>query len=286
MSSLSRLALSASLLALVVVPPAAARSSSGKVVYQCGQNLCRVDGHGHHRHKLTSGGGQGAKQYTEPSLSRNGRRMVFQGPDSQAYTADGNARHQHKLTDGSLPTMLPEISPDGRKVLWTTSKSYAGTFTVVRNFDGSGEQQWQIPNGIAGFAPGGLLFCDVDPNALRVDPLPATSATDPCPHIVAADAADGAYFDWRPQFSPNGKLIVDAVGHDGGINNDGIVVYDAATAKLAAQLTSTKGDSAPVFSPDGKSVLFDRGDDIYKVKATGGAAKRFVRGGSHPTWSR
>lgn len=264
--------------------PAPAPTAPGKVVFQCGVNLCAVDGSGGNRRQLTADGGSAGKQYLEPSVSRDGTRMIFQGQDSQAYTADGNAQNVHALTDGSLPAQLPEISPDGSRVLWTTTSTFAGTFTVVENFDGSNDQAMQVPNGVAGFAPGGQLFCDVNPSDLRISNQAAATLTDSCPHVVASDSAPDAYFDWRPQFSPDGSLVADAVGHDGGLSDDGIYLYSAASGQLVRRLT-TGADSAPVFSPDGATILFDRGDDIYSVPTAGGTPTLFIAAGSHPSWS-
>jgi hypothetical protein len=49
---------------------------------------------------------------------------------------------------------------------------------------------------------------------------------------------------------------------------------------------TTGDDTAPASSPDGRRVLFGRGDDIWPVRAKGGKAKRFLEHAQHPTWSR
>lgn len=292
-----RRALLSALLALVLIllmagahgAAAATRPANGKIAFTCGANLCSVDGLGHHRRQLTHGGGHGSTQYIEPSLSANGKQMVFQGPDSQAYTADGNGRHMHALTDGSLPTMQPEISADGKHVAWLTTflLEVGNELTMhLENFDGSHETQYSMGGTVIGFAPHGKFFCDVQPNQLRVDVSPNTTTTDNCPGIVADDSADAnAQFGDRPHYSPDGRLIVDSISDDQDAHSLGIFLYNPATGRRTRQLTHGN-DFDPVFSPDGKHVLFDRGHDIYEVATHGGAARRLIRNGAFPTWSR
>lgn len=270
--------------------PRPTASSAFKVVFDDGANLFAVDGKGGGRRQLTTGGGQGANQYIEPSLSANGTRMVLQGPDSQLYTADGDGGHLHALTDGSMPTMLPQISADGSQLLWVTDfLMFAGPAITNRiaAFDGSGEQDHDLAHGIAGFAPGGRVLCDVTgtANQLFVG-RPADLAADHCPTVVADASSDpNALFGERPHFSPDGKLVADDLSDDNSITSKGIFLYDVATGAQRAQLT-TGDDTDPIFTPDGTRILFDRGNDIYSVPVAGGAATRFVANGQHPAVSR
>jgi hypothetical protein len=268
---------------------AAASGTQGKIVFTCGANLCSTDGLGHHRRQLTHGGGHGAVQYIEPSLSADGRRMVLQGPDSQAYTADGQARHMHALTDGSMPAMQPQITSDGRRVAWETLfiLEAGGELTMhLETFGGAHERQFSMGGSVIGFAPGNRFFCDVQANQLRVDASPDTTVTDSCPHVVADDSSDpNAQFGDRPHYAPNGRVIVDSISDDEGIHSTGIYLYDPASGRRVRRLT-TGNDSDPVFSPDGAKVLFDRGNAIWTVSTHGGRARRLIAGGQTPTWSR
>lgn len=266
------------------------KPTSGKVVFDSGANLFKVNGSGGGRTQLTTGGGSGSTQYIEPSLSADGRRMVLQGPDSQLYTADGNAKNLHALTDGSMPTMLPRISPDGTLISYVTDfLMYAGPeiTNTIEGFDGSNSQSFSQTYGIAGFAPGNRVFCNGGPgNVLTIAPVAQVGTGDQCPTVVANDSADpNALFGERPAFSPKGTLVVDSISEDGGQTSVGLFLFNASSGTLVKQLTNGN-DTDAVFSPDGSTVLFDRGNDIYRVPAAGGAAKLFVANGQHPSWSR
>src|SRR5205823_13420579 len=41
----------------------------------------------------------------------------------------------------------------------------------------------------------------------------------------------------------------------------------------------------PSWSPDGKSIVFERNDGIYLMNAAGGAVRRLTQGGQTPSWS-
>ena len=267
---------------------ASTASSTGKVIFDAGGNLFEVDGLGQGRRQLTQAGG--AIQYTEPSLSADGSRMVFQGPGGQAYSADGGAGHQRVMSQGPTAAVLPQISADGSHVMWvTTSLLLFGQeiTNTIEGSDGSNVHNYTQTYGIAGFAPDGQVFCNGGAaNVLTVAPDGQVGSGSQCQATVANDSADPkAVFGARPQFSPDGSLVADSISDDGGWSSTGIYIYDARTGQLAGRLTGGN-DSDPVFSPDGSKILFDRGADIYEVPARGGAATLFVAGGQHPTWSR
>jgi Tol biopolymer transport system component len=279
-------------------PPAGAGSggspgtapATGKVVFDYAGNLYEVTGLGQGRTQLTQGGSPSpGVQYIEPSLSRDGTRLVFQGPDEQAYTADGNGQNMHALTNGSMPTMLPRISPDGSQVMWVTTflmEYGAEIANTIESYDGSGAaQNYSQTIGMAGFAPGGEYVCNNGAVNTITIATAAQIAANQCSQVVANDVADpNARFGVRPAFSPDGSLVVDSISEDGGNTTTGLYLYDVATGQLLRQLT-TGNDDMPVFSPDGSEILFNRGSDIYEVPTAGGSATLFQADGSDPAWS-
>jgi dipeptidyl aminopeptidase/acylaminoacyl peptidase len=65
-----------------------------------------------------------------------------------------------------------------------------------------------------------------------------------------------------------------------------VVWLSAAAAAQASNLTSGRGDSSPVFSPDGRRVAFERRGSNFTVRVAGGATRGLLRGAREPSWSR
>jgi hypothetical protein len=260
---------------------AVASAAGGKVVYVCGSNLCAVDGDGSNQRQLTTDGTV-SSGYSSPSMSRDGAHMIWVGPNGCCSVGDSNAQGATKLDPphGSFATNWPRFRPDGSQVLLGTAQSGGATaFGDYANPDGSNVQTFNTGFGqTAGFAPNGGYLCG-SATALHTGPL----LNDSCNHLVAQEGRD-AYFDYRPEMSPDGTLALDAVDLDGNATNDGIFLYDAGTGSRLRELDAGSGDNWPTFSPDGQFVLFDRGGTIYKVPTGGGTATVLVAG-SQATWA-
>ena len=63
-----------------------------------------------------------------------------------------------------------------------------------------------------------------------------------------------------------------------------IALFDAASGRRLRDLTAG-ADSSPAFSPDGRTVAFVRGRDLYTVQVRGGRARRLTRGVESPAWA-
>lgn len=274
----------AALLALlfVLVVPTAASAAGGKIVYVCGSNLCAIDGDGANQHQLTTDGAAGAG-YASPSMSRDGAHMIWSGPNGCCSVGDSNARNAAKLDPphGSFATYWPRFRPDGTQVLLGTAQSGGATaFADYANPDGSNVQTFNTGFGqTAGFAPDGGYMCGSS-SELDTGPL----LNDSCNHLVAKESGSNAYFDYRPELSPDATLALDALDLNGDATNDGIFLYDASTGNRLRELDGSAGDEFPTFSPDGQFVLFDRGGTIYKVP-TGGGTATALTAGSQATWA-
>ena len=72
---------------------------------------------------------------------------------------------------------------------------------------------------------------------------------------------------------------------DGSAVSGPIALFDATSGRRLRDLTSGR-DSAPAFSPDGRTVAFVRGRDLYTVPVRGGRARRLARGVVSPAWAR
>jgi hypothetical protein len=248
--------------------------------------------------------------YTRPTIDRAGRRVAFKvGDPGRVFTADAHLRRRTRIApapDGARDATQFDaaISPDGRRVAWVETR-----INVV--FGGSDFRRYVA--GVGGQNPrqaaanGGRPFvswfdastivregppADVPPLAPDQSlclPDPTTATNGVCGTVIARDPTRHLR---HPSVSPNRRLVVATAyaspgGEDLSIDHAGaIVVFDTATGAIVRQLTAGPGDRGPVFSPDGRSVAFERRGGIWRVPVAGGHATRIVRSGRQPAWGR
>ena len=84
--------------------------------------------------------------------------------------------------------------------------------------------------------------------------------------------------------SRDGRLVAYSSDRDGGGRLD--IWVEQANGGGRVQVTNSDiEDTDPVFSPDGSTLAFTRGRDIYLAPALGGNARFLVAGGSFPSFS-
>lgn len=100
---------------------------------------------------------------------------------------------------------------------------------------------------------------------------------------VAVQLTRGAFEAWRPQWSPDGKRIAFDANEPArpGVRHLGIVTLgdDPAQAKVAMITTGRGTNIAPLWSPQGDLLVFQRTDsrnsaDLYTIEARSGAQPR------------
>jgi WD40-like Beta Propeller Repeat len=107
-----------------------------------------------------------------------------------------------------------------------------------------------------------------------------------CERDVVADSA----FDLEsPAVSPDGRQV--AVVRTTRSTRGAIAIYDLRSGLFVRQVTRGPADGVPAWSPDGSSIVFDRGPSgrrgLWVVAARGGTAeRRLTQRGELPTWSR
>lgn len=311
------LALAVSLAALAC----AAAAQASTVVFVCSKELCRADERGKSVVRLTRDGAGGA--YSRPTISRDGKRLAFKrGERGRAYTARLGRRSLSDVTrigpapDGPRDATQFDvaISPDGKRVAWVELRINVVFDTIdyrryMANADGSSPRQVASSGGrpfVAFYDATRILreglteAVDALQEGESVDaglcvPSPATATNGTCRGAggalqVAFDAA-GRHLR-HPSMAPaRDRVVATAYASTESIDNaiekpGQIVVFDARTAKLVANLTTGTRDSGPVFSPDGKRVAFTRGSAVWTVPAKGGTAKRLIARGTQPAWGR
>jgi hypothetical protein len=163
-----------------------------------------------------------------PSLSRDGRLMVFQAEQpwrtfylyNDAYLYDRKTRTTTRLTHG-LRATNPSISPDGTKVVFEVSANMAR----------------------------GMSLLDL--------------ATGEVTNLIAPTAFEAVY---TPVFSPDGKTVAFSWWREGGYRD--IWTLDLATRSLTRITQDRSLDLEPKYSPDGKYLYFvsDR-TEVYNLYA-------------------
>jgi Tol biopolymer transport system component len=312
------LALAASVGALAC---AAGPAHASTIVFVCGKDLCRTDEQGKLAVQLTHDGSLGA--YSRPTISTDAKRVAFKrGKRGRAFTA---RLHRRTLSDVTRIDPAPgsprdatqfdvAISPDGKRVAWVEQRINVVFDTIdyrrfMANSDGSSPRQVASSGGrpfVAFYDTSRILregltdAVDALQEGESVDsglcvPSPATATNGTCRGAggalqVAFDVA-GRHLR-HPAMSPTrDRLVATAYSTaetiDNALERPGrIVLFDARTAQLVADLTNGTADSGPVFSPDGRRVAFTRGSSIWTVPAAGGIAKRLIRHGTQPAWGR
>jgi Tol biopolymer transport system component len=220
-----------------------------------------------------------ARSADEPALSRNGRLVTFvRGADIWVSTVSGKRAAQLTDTPDSADSS-PSFSPNNRTIVYEGPPAGGPCCIDI----------WAY-NATAGNFP---ITADG-----YVDVSPAVSPDGD--HLVWIRNGDiytmtsqGTNFKrvkshaYTPQYSPSGHRII--YGASGGIYSI------KPNGKGRERLIDSHRfiDVSPVYSPDGKYILFDRalrrgmhGDPgIYIAKADGSDLHLLVRGGKSPSWA-
>jgi TolB protein len=187
----------------------------------------------------------------EPSVSPNGRRLVFVsslGGSADIYVASRNGSGQKRLTTSPLPDWDPAWSPAGTRIAWVRVRDGRGELWVMAA-DGSG-QRWIVAAKDAqnpSWSPDGkrLVFWDA-----RNEVVYTVSSAGG----VATRVTTGRHPDW----SPDGGSIALARDVD---ETSTLFVYDVASRTDRRLIPDSEADDSwPVWSPDGKRIAFERYD--------------------------
>lgn len=266
------------------------------------RDLCRVDTRTRAKKKLARSAG--TKEYDGVSVSLTGASMLLDyGGDMLRAGRDG--RDRRKL-DGFGDR--PFISGDGRSAGWVqsyqvpicTSYPYFSCvqFTyyaaaVQRTGD---EKSRLIGSGVstAGWWRNRLVITD-DPaedanEGADVVCVVEDEKKDQCSRTIAADPTRALS---SPATSPDGRYLA-VVSEPKPLPEADqklrgrIEIWSPATGRRLRILNESTEDTTPMFSPDGKRVAFQRGDDVFSVPTRGGRPTLISRDltVTAPSWSR
>jgi eukaryotic-like serine/threonine-protein kinase len=233
----------------------AAMSAGGSLLYQRGglaTQVVRVDQRGEAGVLIDS-----ARVYSHPRLSPDGRRLAVEvqgGAGNEIWIAALGDQTIERLTRDGFNDR-PEWTPDGRRVLYSSSRSKANSLWW-QPADGSGPAELvhqssdAIREGV--FTPDGqsIVYRADTPDSNRdVYRLPLTGERTPVPLLTSADD------DKHPRVSPDGKSLAYTSNESGREE-----VYLRALSGSAARVrVSTGGGGEPLWSPDGRRIYYRAG---------------------------
>jgi dipeptidyl aminopeptidase/acylaminoacyl peptidase len=237
--------------------------------------------------------------------------------DTDIYMVPTTGGAAVKLTSSKKPETSPRWSPDGRYLAFLSSRD--GKKPQVYLLDrrgGEAEAITDIKTGVSSVAWSpdssklAFLVSDPDPN----DPDPDAKDKKPRPHVITrlqfmrdgegyltdikrhlhlfdlaskkdTQLTSDKFDDGAPVWAPDGKLIAFSANRtdnpDANDNSDIFVVEPQTGAKPRALTTNAGSDSAPAFSPDGKSIVYLQGGDSKDIwYATNNVAVIPVGGGT------
>lgn len=170
-----------------------------------------------------------------------------------------------RFTSGRV--LWPTISTDGKMI------AFERDFAIWTFDTGSGEAK-AVPITLRG-APAGpsterlTITNNLEEMALAPDGRKVAFVAHG--EVFAASARDGgnatrvsnsAARERQVSWSPDSRRIVYVSDRDG---SQGLYIYDFATSQESRLTTAAAGDVTPIFSPDGKSVVFQRGGRELRV---------------------
>jgi len=203
----------------------------------------------------------------QPQWSPDGKRLVFfssRAGNADIWLVDVATSALTQLTSNRALDINPFFSPDGSHIAFQSDRSGRLEVWVMKS-DGS-EQRQLTKIGVSGhfqrWSRDGARVafrcpCGGKPQTYQV-PL---SGDDPVP--LNSEIVGGSHMSFSPDYS----LLMDVVGHKM------VWVSPASSGKPAKVFEFPDGESRidyPVWSPDGKWLLFDRfrpqGGDIWMIK--------------------
>jgi Tol biopolymer transport system component len=216
--------------------------------------------------------GEGSEQ---PAISRQGNRLVYTHweayPDiwRTEVTGHGRAGPAVKLIASTRDDNSPQYSPDGSKIVFSSSRTGHNEIWVC-NADGSNPVQLTSLESSSGsprwFPDGRRIVFDSDKEG-HIEIYVIDTATL-VPRRLTNESSD----DFTPSVSHDGKWIYFTSRRTGRSE----IWRTPAEGGEALQMTRQGGDERPLESLDGKVVYYHKENDVWKVPVAGGQESRIL----------
>jgi Tol biopolymer transport system component len=229
---------------------------------------------------VVGAGGGPARQITNdaegaahPDWSRDGRLVAYDVGGARLAVANPDGSGERLITI-EMSAVDPSWSPDSSQLAFTgvqydENGNPEDTSLYVTQADGSnyvrignGSQPDWSPTGDWIVYRSNPADTDLRAGIWRMHP----DGSDNGP--VAPTGSD-------PSFSPNGKRVA-------FVSSDGTTIYTTSLRGGTKHRVVHDGSlkSSPVFSPDGRAIVYSAGGGLWKVSAKGGRPKRIGTGGA------
>jgi TolB protein len=229
-----------------------------------------------------------------PSWSPDGRRIAFHR-GGQVRVVDSNGANELVLSDGQWPTW----SPDGSRIAFVLDDGIS-----VANADGSGVRRLMSPALVAthgwgvgkpSWSPDGALILFDEPGAYfdGADARIFAMSVDGTSQYVVAGYGE---YETEPSWSPDGSRVV-YWSSEYGL---GIVARGGGRPVQLSKDQPETFFARPVWSPDGRSILFNGrppigsgflfgerspASTVMTISPDGGTARVLIERGADAAWS-
>ena len=187
----------------------------------------------------------------------------------------------------------PSLSPDGQQLAFTWNRGTGSQFSIYVKLIGTEELLRLTKQASIDFnpvwSPDGryIAFCRIQKGETGIYIIPAIGGAERRvreAHWEQQDFNDVLWLGGRLSLSPDGKVLAfsDRASRDEQ-SSIFLLSLDSLEARRLTSPSRTGGDFNPAFSPDGRTLAFNRNLSIYTVPLSG-VEERYLSSGAEYGW--